>query len=86
MPRPEASSISGTSYIESTSGTETTASRGTSVKSAIFSLRSASIGSSERQMIASGWIPMARSACTECWVGLVFISWPRTTGTSEQWM
>ncbi len=76
--------MSGTSYMESTSGTETTASRGTSQNSAIFSLRSAPIAISERQMIASGWIPIARSACTECCVGLVLASSPRITGTSEQ--
>ena len=32
------------------------------------------IGRSERQTIASGWMPMLRSAATECWVGLVFSS------------
>ena len=70
----------------SASGTEMTASRGTSQKSAIFSLISWPIGPSERQMIASGWMPIARSAWTECWVGLVFISSPRIMGTSERWM
>ncbi len=32
------------------------------------------IGRSERQTIASGWIPILRSAATECWVGLVLSS------------
>ena len=30
---------------------------------------------SERSTIASGWMPIERSAATECWVGLVFSSW-----------
>jgi hypothetical protein len=29
---------------------------------------------SERHTIASGWMPIERSAATECWVGLVFSS------------
>ncbi|CAM5657479.1 hypothetical protein SALBM217S_03394 [Streptomyces griseoloalbus] len=29
---------------------------------------------SQRSTIASGWMPMLRSAATECWVGLVFSS------------
>ncbi len=32
------------------------------------------IGRSERQTIASGVMPIVRSACTECWVGLVLSS------------
>ena len=30
-------------------------------------------------MTMSGWMPIRRSSCTECWVGLVFSSpaWPR---------
>ena len=37
-------------------------------------------------MTMSGWMPMRRSSCTECWVGLVFSSpaWPRN-GTSVRW-
>ena len=40
----------------------------------IFALRPSEIGSSERQTIASGWMPRLRSSVTECWVGLVFCS------------
>jgi hypothetical protein len=29
---------------------------------------------SARSTMASGWMPMLRSADTECWVGLVFSS------------
>jgi hypothetical protein len=32
------------------------------------------MGRSDRQTIASGWIPIERSSRTECWVGLVFSS------------
>ena len=32
------------------------------------------IARSARQTIASGWMPIERSAATECWVGLVFSS------------
>jgi hypothetical protein len=32
------------------------------------------MGRSDRQTIASGWMPMLRRAATECWVGLVFSS------------
>jgi hypothetical protein len=32
------------------------------------------ISRSARQTMASGWIPMLRSAATECCVGLVFSS------------
>ena len=37
-------------------------------------------------MTMSGWMPMRRSSCTECWVGLVFSSpaCPRN-GTSVRW-
>ena len=31
-------------------------------------------GRSARSTMASGWMPMLRSAATECWVGLVFSS------------
>ena len=34
----------------------------------------AGISRSARQTIASGWMPIERSAATECWVGLVFSS------------
>ena len=32
------------------------------------------MGRSLRATMASGWMPMLRSAATECWVGLVFSS------------
>ena len=44
------------------------------------------ISRSERHTIASGWMPMERSAATECWVGLVFSS-PADgmNGSSVRW-
>ncbi len=71
----------------SASGAEITASIGTSANSAIFSRMSLSSGCLERHTMMSGAIPMRRSSCTECWVGLVFSS-PATSmyGTSVQWM
>ena len=42
--------------------------------SAILRRASAGIGRSQRQSTTSGWMPMARSSRTECWVGLVFSS------------
>ena len=51
-----------------------TASRDTSVNSAILSRRSSSTGRSLRTMITSGWIPLARSMVTECCVGFVLSS------------
>ena len=51
-----------------------TASGATSQKSAIFSLIEWGMGWSERQTMASGWMPMARSSLTECCVGFVFSS------------
>ena len=53
---------------------ETTASSSTSHISEILRLTLSGIGRSERHTIASGWMPMQRSAATECWVGLVFSS------------
>ena len=69
------------------SGAEITASTGTSAKSAIFSRISLSSACLERQTTTSGAMPIRRSSCTECWVGLVFSS-PATSmsGTSVQWM
>ena len=68
------------------SGTEMTASGGTSQKSEIFALISGVSGSGPRATIIVGRIPIARSSRTECWVGFVFAS-PTgpTTGTSVVW-
>jgi hypothetical protein len=51
-----------------------TASSSTSHISEILRLTGPGIGRSARQTMASGWMPMLRSAATECWVGLVFSS------------
>ncbi len=40
----------------------------------ILRFSSGGIGCSQRHRRMSGWIPMALSSRTECWVGLVFIS------------
>ncbi len=53
---------------------EMTASSGTLVKRLIFALKSGGMGRSVRQRRMSGWIPMARSSLTLCWVGLVLSS------------
>ncbi len=53
---------------------ETTASASTSHIRLILFFRPWVMGRSERQTIASGWMPMLRSAATECCVGLVFSS------------
>ena len=62
----------------------TTASSSTSHISAILRLLDSETGRSLRSTRASGWMPMERSAATECWVGLVFCS-PDAfmNGTSE---
>ena len=52
----------------------TTASSSTSHMSAILRLLLSETGRSLRSTSASGWIPIERSAATECWVGLVFCS------------
>ncbi len=52
----------------------TTACGSTSHMSAILFLTDAGMSRSARHTIASGWMPMLRSAATECWVGLVFSS------------
>ena len=52
----------------------TTASSSTSHISEILRLTLAGISRSERQTMASGWMPIERSAATECWVGLVLSS------------
>ena len=71
---PSLAKVSGTSYTDFTSRAVTTASTSTSQKSAIFSFISWAMKRSERQIRMSGWIPMARSSLTLCWVGLVFSS------------
>ena len=53
---------------------DTTPSGSTSHISEILRLSPSGISRSERHTIASGWMPMLRSAATECWVGLVFSS------------
>ena len=52
----------------------TTASSSTSHMSAILRLFASVTGRSLRSTSASGWMPMERSAATECCVGLVFCS------------
>ena len=54
--------------------------------SAILRFSSGGIGCSQRQSRMSGWMPMARSSRTLCWVGFVFIS-PAvlTKGRSVRW-
>ena len=56
------------------SGAATTASVSTSHIEAILRFTPAGISRSARQTSASGWMPMLRSAATECWVGLVLSS------------
>ena len=46
----------------------------TSHISAILFFSGSGTSRSQRRISASGWIPMLRSAATECWVGLVFSS------------
>ncbi len=53
---------------------ETTASASTSHISEILRFTLSGISRSERHTMASGVMPMLRSAATECWVGLVFSS------------
>ena len=60
--------------MEGASTALTTASSSTSHISEIFRFIDSGISRSERQTIASGWIPMERSAATECWVGVVLSS------------
>ncbi|SLJ73588.1 Uncharacterised protein [Mycobacteroides abscessus subsp. abscessus] len=50
------------------------ASTSTSHISAIFDLSACGTSRSQRRISASGWMPMLRSAATECWVGLVLSS------------
>ncbi len=67
-----------------TSTALTTAPSSTSHISAILRLFASVTGRSLRSTRASGWMPMERSAATECCVGLVFCS-PEApmNGTSE---
>ena len=60
--------------MDGASTADTTASMSTSHMLAILRLMPSWIGRSERHTIASGVMPIVRSACTECWVGLVFSS------------
>ena len=60
--------------MDGASGAETTASSSTSHIRLILRFSPVVIGRSERATIASGWMPMLRSAATLCWVGLVFSS------------
>lgn len=52
----------------------TTAASSTSHISEILRLMEVGTSRSARSTMASGWMPMLRSAATECWVGLVFSS------------
>ncbi len=58
----------------STSHIEITPSSGTLVNSEIFSRSSSGTRRSARHSSASGWMPISRSFCTVCWVGLVLSS------------
>ena len=60
--------------MDGASTAATTASSSTSHISAILRLTPPGMSRSARQTIASGWMPMLRSAATECWVGLVLSS------------
>ena len=60
--------------MESTSLAVMTASSSTSQKRAILALIPGGKYRSVRQSRMSGWIPMARSSLTECWVAFVFSS------------
>ena len=77
---------SGTSYTVSTSLAVMTASSSTSQKSAILDLMPGGRKRSVRHSRMSGWIPIARSSFTECWVALVFSSAAACmNGTSVRW-
>ena len=80
---PSAAKVTGTWYTDLTSRAVMTAFTSTSQNSAIFSFISCGMKRSERHSRMSGWIPMARSSFTLCWVGLVFSSWAAAiNGTS----
>ena len=64
----------------------TTPSTSTSQNSAILRLIDSGTSRSARSTIASGWMPMLRSAATECCVGFVFSSPDGPMyGSSETW-
>ena len=58
----------------STSHIEITPHSGTLVNSEILARSSSGIGRSARHSSASAWMPISRSFCTVCCVGLVFSS------------
>ncbi|MNT14528.1 hypothetical protein D3C72_1495370 [compost metagenome] len=58
----------------STSHTEMTASSSMFENSEIFARSSSGMARSARHSSAFGKMPISRSFCTECWVGLVFSS------------
>ena len=60
--------------MEGASGAATTPSESTSHIMLILRVSASGTSRSARSTTASGWIPMLRSAATECWVGLVFSS------------
>ncbi|CAM5621787.1 hypothetical protein SRIMM317S_05218 [Streptomyces rimosus subsp. rimosus] len=60
--------------MEGASGQAMTAASSTSHISEILRLMAVGTSRSARSTMASGWMPMLRSAATECWVGLVFSS------------
>jgi predicted glycosyl hydrolase (DUF1957 family) len=60
--------------MDGASTADTTASSSTSHIRLILRFSPSLIGRSLRHTMASGWIPILRSAATECWVGLVFSS------------
>ena len=73
--------------LNSLSFSSITARRSTLQNRAIFSHSSFGISFSVRQISTSGWMPILRSSCTLCCVGLVFSS-PAAFryGTSVRWM
>ena len=73
--------------MEPTSWAVITADSGTLQNSAILRFSSRGRARSQRHRRMSGWIPMARSSRTECWVGLVLSS-PAAAmyGTRVRWM
>ncbi len=60
--------------MDGASTADTTPSVSTSHISEILRFSPAGSSRSDRQTTASGWMPIERSAATECWVGLVFSS------------
>ena len=60
--------------MDGASAADTTASVSTSHISEILRFSAAGSSRSDRHTTASGWMPIERSAATECCVGLVFSS------------